>query len=186
MESHKLLLKLAWNCVPSYLSLLHSLTGTHHCVHLLVEMGILQTLCLVWPPTVILLISTSQVAKITGVSYWCLATPSFLCHIFSRTALVLHIVSLPQQISDSSPNALSQIPLYLLHCFLPLEVVSVRSCVLTFLIEHMLAVPMDMLRLHSPTFSELSEAVEVYSFSESGRHGFESGACASDFPCFFI
>jgi hypothetical protein len=35
----------------------------------LVEMGILRTICLGWPPTVILLISVSQVASITGLSH---------------------------------------------------------------------------------------------------------------------
>jgi hypothetical protein len=32
-----------------------------------------QTVCLGWPQTMILLISASQVAKITGVSHWHLA-----------------------------------------------------------------------------------------------------------------
>jgi hypothetical protein len=34
------------------------------------EMGVLQTICLGWPWTKILLISASQVAKITGMSHW--------------------------------------------------------------------------------------------------------------------
>jgi hypothetical protein len=38
----------------------------------------LWTICLGWPQTVILLISASQVAKITGMSHWRLAPVFFL------------------------------------------------------------------------------------------------------------
>jgi hypothetical protein len=42
-----------------------------HFALVILEMGVLQTICLDWPWTVILLISASQVARITGVSHWC-------------------------------------------------------------------------------------------------------------------
>jgi hypothetical protein len=40
--------------------------------------GVLRTICLCWPWPLILLISTSQVARITGVNHWCLARLIFL------------------------------------------------------------------------------------------------------------
>jgi hypothetical protein len=46
------------------------------CTQLLVEIWS-QTFCLDWPQTVILLISASQVARITGMNYWWLAEKVF-------------------------------------------------------------------------------------------------------------
>jgi hypothetical protein len=43
------------------------------------EMGIAQTICPGWPQTAISLISASQVARMTGVSHWCLAIWFFMC-----------------------------------------------------------------------------------------------------------
>jgi hypothetical protein len=42
------------------------------------EMRVLQTICPGWPWNLILLISDSQIARITSVSHWCLAMTSFL------------------------------------------------------------------------------------------------------------
>jgi hypothetical protein len=41
---------------------------------LFLEMGVLRTICLGWPPMVILPISASPIARITGVSHQCLAS----------------------------------------------------------------------------------------------------------------
>jgi hypothetical protein len=42
--------------------------------------GVSQTFCLGWPQTTVLLISASQVAKITSMHHWCLAWIGFcLC-----------------------------------------------------------------------------------------------------------
>jgi hypothetical protein len=40
----------------------------------------LQTICLGWPWTMILLISVSQVARITVLSHWC-PTEQLLCNV---------------------------------------------------------------------------------------------------------
>jgi hypothetical protein len=45
------------------------------------KMGVLWIICLGWPWTVILQISAFQVARIIGVSHWCLA------HLHSFTEL---------------------------------------------------------------------------------------------------
>jgi hypothetical protein len=46
------------------------MAGMHHHTQLLVKMGVSQTPCPVWSLTVILLISASQVGRITDVSHW--------------------------------------------------------------------------------------------------------------------
>jgi hypothetical protein len=49
------------------------MTGAHHHAWLFsIDMGFQLLFCLGWPWTTILLISASQVARITGVSHWCL------------------------------------------------------------------------------------------------------------------
>jgi hypothetical protein len=41
-----------------------------HFALVILEMGVLRTLCPGWPLTSVLLITTSQVARITSVSHW--------------------------------------------------------------------------------------------------------------------
>jgi hypothetical protein len=53
-------------------------TDEQHHAQWPLEMGTLLTFCPGWPLIVILLISASQVAKITGMRYQCLATVVFL------------------------------------------------------------------------------------------------------------
>jgi hypothetical protein len=55
--------------LPVLASHVARMTGMYHCVQLLVEMGVSWTFCLGWPQTMILLISTSQVARIIGMSH---------------------------------------------------------------------------------------------------------------------
>jgi hypothetical protein len=49
---------------------------------LLAEMGSLKLFCLGWPPTAILLISSSHVARITGVSHHTQLSDLFFFEIF--------------------------------------------------------------------------------------------------------
>jgi hypothetical protein len=68
IESHKYFCS---GC-PGTTSLVR-MTGTHYCAYLLVEMGVLQTICPGWHQTVSLPTSASQVTKITSMSHQCLA-----------------------------------------------------------------------------------------------------------------
>jgi hypothetical protein len=49
------------------------MAGAHYYIQPQVEMEVLQTICLGWPQTMILLIPVSQVTKTKDVSHWCLA-----------------------------------------------------------------------------------------------------------------
>jgi hypothetical protein len=58
------------NSPPIYTSCITGMTVVHYSIQfLLVEMGVLPTFCPGWPQTGIFLISTSLVARITGVSH---------------------------------------------------------------------------------------------------------------------
>jgi hypothetical protein len=58
--------------------------------------GVLQTLCTGWSPTVILLISASQVARMTGVSHWCPAFYGSCLHLQSWPRLVVGLPLVPR------------------------------------------------------------------------------------------
>jgi hypothetical protein len=59
---------LNYNCI--YTSLVAGMTGAQHCTQLFIGYeGVLQTVCLGWPQTEILPISTFQIARITCVSH---------------------------------------------------------------------------------------------------------------------
>jgi hypothetical protein len=64
-----------------------------------------RTICLGWPGTVILLISTSQVARITGVSHWhpavCLLYNMKHCLFFMFAAFSWQIFSMYQFVGPS-------------------------------------------------------------------------------------
>jgi hypothetical protein len=68
--------------VFAWASLDHDLgmTSVHHHTQLLVEMGVSLTFCTGWPWTLILLISASWVAGITGMSHH-----AWSCNIFLNT-----------------------------------------------------------------------------------------------------
>jgi hypothetical protein len=69
----------------SHLQSRHCIAGATPPVHfalVILERVVLQTICLDWPPTAILLTSASQVARITDVSHQHLALVVFSCLFF--------------------------------------------------------------------------------------------------------
>jgi hypothetical protein len=80
--------RLAWNCNPPNLSWPYSLGSCHHAQPAIGWDGVLLTFCPGWPPTVILLISVSQVDGIAAVSHQCLAYNFFMVRmLFTHSAV---------------------------------------------------------------------------------------------------
>jgi cytochrome bd-type quinol oxidase subunit 1 len=75
----------------------HYTAGAIPTIHFAVftlEMGVLQTICPGWPWTVILQISSSHIARITGMGHWCPALLFILMLILCHFGLVaVHAVS---------------------------------------------------------------------------------------------
>jgi hypothetical protein len=75
-----------------------------HRTHLQIEMGgVSQTFCLDWPQTAILLFSTFQVARITGVNHWLMVINGLWLLLFWITCTYL----LATQIENGLQGCLS-------------------------------------------------------------------------------
>jgi hypothetical protein len=79
------------------------MTGTCHHAQILVEMGVSWIFCTGWPQMAIFPISASYVAKIIGMSHWCLAKLLIFCFLIlylasSPNSWIFYVVSYHQEV----------------------------------------------------------------------------------------
>jgi hypothetical protein len=81
--------------------------------------GVWKTICPGWLRTTILLISASQVARLTGLSYWCLAMVYFLSnlHAWLFTSTVFHWLESTEGMNLCSQISIRSCQKLLLHTF---------------------------------------------------------------------